>query len=117
MYLSSMIASGVTRRAPFVITCLLPLILAGGCLGGGASDDTYSLSAVSEVKGPKSSGRQILIPEPTALKALDSEQIVIRVGAAEIQYLSKSRWSDRLPRMVQSRLAEGAQAFWVCPLV
>src|SRR5690606_29104899 len=50
--------------------------------------------------------RQILIPEPAALKSLDSEQVVVRVSQAEIQYLAKSQWGDRLPRMVQSKLVE-----------
>jgi cholesterol transport system auxiliary component len=82
--------------------CLLAL---GGCLGG-TPDDTFSLTAVSGVEGPKFSQRQILVPEPTAVKALDSEQVVIRVSQSEIQYLAKSRWSDRLPKLVQARLVQ-----------
>lgn len=82
--------------------CLLAL---GGCLGG-APDDTFSLTAVRGVEGPKLTKRQILIPEPTAVKALDSEQVVIRVSQSEIQYLDKSRWSDRLPKLVQARLVQ-----------
>ena len=77
-----------------------------GCLGGGADKDTFSLSAMPEVTGPSAKNRQILIPEPTALKALDSEQVVIRLSGVEIQYLSKARWSDRLPKMVQAKLVE-----------
>ncbi|MDH6268020.1 cholesterol transport system auxiliary component [Rhizobium sp. SG_E_25_P2] len=89
-------------RAFFMGACLLAL---GGCLGG-SPDDTFSLTAVRGVEGPKLTQRQILIPEPTAVKALDSEQVVIRVSQAEIQYLAKSRWSDRLPRLVQARLVQ-----------
>jgi cholesterol transport system auxiliary component len=77
-----------------------------GCLGGSADKDTFSLSAMPEVTGPSAKNRQILIPEPTALKALDSEQVVIRLSGVEIQYLSKARWSDRLPKMVQAKLVE-----------
>ena len=76
-----------------------------GCFGG-ASNDTFSLSASPEVTGPSAKDRQILIPEPTALKALDSEQVVIRLSGVEIQYLSKARWSDRLPKMVQAKLIQ-----------
>lgn len=89
-------------RASFMGVCLLVL---GGCLGG-APDDTFSLTAVRGVEGPKLTKRQILIPEPTAVKALDSEQVVVRVSQSEIQYLAKSRWSDRLPRLVQARLVQ-----------
>ncbi|MBL0372755.1 membrane integrity-associated transporter subunit PqiC [Rhizobium sp. KVB221] len=86
----------------------LGVLLAAGLSGcaGGARDDTFSLSSVPEVVGPTAKNRQILVPEPTALKALDSEQVVIRLSGSEIQYLSKSRWSDRLPRLVQSKLIE-----------
>lgn len=89
-------------RASFMGVCLLAL---GGCLGG-TPDDTFSLTAVRGVEGPKLTKRQILIPEPTAVKALDSEQVVIRVSQSEIQYLDKSRWSDRLPKLVQARLVQ-----------
>ncbi|MCB1444983.1 MAG: membrane integrity-associated transporter subunit PqiC [Rhizobiaceae bacterium] len=78
----------------------------GGCLGGGASKDTYDLSAMPVVEGPAARKRQILVTEPTALKALDSEQVVIRLSGVEIQYLSKARWSDRLPKLVQAKLVE-----------
>ncbi len=46
------------------------------------------------------------MPEPTALKALDSDQVVIRLSGSELQYLSKAQWSDRLPRMVQAKLVQ-----------
>lgn len=86
-----------------VSACVLTL---GGCLGGGARDDTFALSAVAAAEGPSAKSRQILVPEPTALKALDSEQIVIRLDRSEIQYLAKARWNDRLPKMVQAKLVE-----------
>ncbi len=73
--------------------------------GGPPPLDTFELSAAS-VAGQRHSRRQILIAEPSALKALDSEQILVRVGGAEVQYLSKSQWSDKLPRMVQAKLVQ-----------
>jgi cholesterol transport system auxiliary component len=82
------------------------LIGLSSCGAGKAQDDTFALSAVPEIAGPKAHRTQILIPEPAALKALDSEQVVIRVSQSEIQYLSKARWGDRLPKMVQAKLIE-----------
>jgi cholesterol transport system auxiliary component len=85
------------------------IVLMGGISGcgfGRAKDDTFALSAMAEVAGPSAKNKQILVPEPTALQALNSQQVVIRVAHAEIQYLSKARWSDRLPKMVQSKLVE-----------
>ena len=87
---------------------LVGLLVAGlsGCGAGKAKDDTFALSAMAEVSGPAARHKQILVPEPAALKALDSEQIVIRVTPSEIQYLASARWNDRLPKMVQAKLVE-----------
>lgn len=71
-----------------------------------ATNDTFDLADSSRSDGPTVRNRQLLVPEPTALKALDSDSILVRVSGTEIQYLSKAQWSDRLPRMVQSKLVE-----------
>ena len=86
-------------RAAFALP-LVALTLAG--CGTGAKNDTYDLSAaMADGAGPAAKRSQILVPEPTALQALNSEQIVVRVSPSEIQYLARSQWSDKLPRMVQ----------------
>ena len=91
---------------------MLPLLgaILAGC-GGGAKNDTFDLSVspapVTQARSLK--GRQLLVAEPTALKALDSENIVVRLSNSEVQYLANSQWSDRLPRMVQSKLVEAFQ--------
>ncbi len=79
--------------------------LVTGC-GTKASNDTFDLAITPSGNGPAAHSRQILVTEPTALKSLDSEQVIVRVSTSEIQYLADSRWSDRLPRMVQSKLIE-----------
>ncbi|WP_083923137.1 ABC-type transport auxiliary lipoprotein family protein [Ahrensia kielensis] len=83
--------------------------LLSGCaaIGGQkAISDTFELSA-AEVTNAQSvrRGSQILIVEPVALKALDSENIVIETSNLTIQYLSEAQWSDRLPRVVQQKIA------------
>ena len=88
-----------------VIVSGLSLLLAS-CGGGAAKNDTFGLSSVPDVTGPAARGQQILVPEPSALKALDSDQIVIRPSLAEIQYLSRSQWNDRLPKIVQAKLVQ-----------
>jgi cholesterol transport system auxiliary component len=84
---------------------VLALIGLNSC-GGTAKNDTFALSAMPEIAGPKAKNKQILVPEPGALKALDSENVVIRVSDSEIQYLGKAQWGDRLPKMVQAKLVE-----------
>jgi len=79
--------------------------------GGPAPLDTYDLtSAAAQAEGSRRSRTQILIAEPTALKVLDGENVVIRPSAATVEFLKGAQWADRLPRIVQSRLAETMQA-------
>ena len=89
---------------------LLALTLAGCAALGGkpAPLDTFELSAPSlDARGH--SRRQILIAQPSALKALDSQNIVIKPSDRSIQYLKGAQWADRLPLIVQARLAETFQ--------
>lgn len=88
-------------------------ILLSGCalLGAGSTPlDTYELTAptTAERRG-RASYRQILIAEPSALKAFDGENIVIAPSPGVIQYLKGAQWADRLPKIVQARLAETFQ--------
>lgn len=76
--------------------------------GGPAPLDTFELSAPS-MTAKAHSRRQILIAEPSALKALDGQNIVIKSSARSIQYLKGAQWADRLPLIVQARLAETFQ--------
>jgi len=91
------------------IVAIAMLSVLSGCAGGlvaATPPDTYGLSAAPEVSGQQSRNRQILIAEPLALKALDSQQIVIRTSPSAIEYLAKSQWSDRLPKIVQDKLVQ-----------
>jgi len=97
-----------------VIVGVIASSLLSGCalLGGGTEPlDTYVLTApIAAPAAPARSRTQILVGEPTALKALDGENIVIKPSAGSIQYLKGAQWADRLPRVVQSRLAEAFQS-------
>ncbi len=97
------------RAAKTGLLVVLPVMagLLTGC-GGSAKNDTFDLSVSSPQvsQAPSLKSRQLLIADPTALKALDSENIVVRLLGSEVQYLANSQWSDKLPRMVQSKLVE-----------
>lgn len=95
----------------FLIAGALSAFLSGCALLGGGSQplDTYELTAPSAGDGGRSGRNQILIAEPAALKALDGENIVVKPSAGVIQYLKGAQWADRLPRIVQARLAETFQ--------
>lgn len=76
--------------------------------GGPAPLDTFELSAPALDAGSRGR-RQILIAEPAALKAFDGQNIVIKPSDGSIQYLKGAQWADRLPLIVQARLAETFQ--------
>jgi cholesterol transport system auxiliary component len=102
-------SAAVRFRRVISTSVLVPMLGLGlvAC-GSNAVNDTFDLTAsVSEVATTASArNRQLLVADPSALKALDSEQILVRVSGAEIRYLSQSQWSDRLTRVVQSKLVE-----------
>ncbi len=98
-------ASGTMAMKAVVLMPLLALGLSA--CGSKATNDTFDITAAAEVKSNiPARSRQLLIADPSALKALDSEQVLVRVSPSEIRYLSKSQWSDKLTRMVQAKLVE-----------
>jgi cholesterol transport system auxiliary component len=91
---------------------LLALVLSGCAAlpgGGPAPLDTYELSAPTPDAPRRRRGMQILIAEPSALKSLDGQNIVITPAPGVIQFLKGAQWADRLPKVVQSRLADSFQ--------
>lgn len=68
--------------------------------------ETYNLAAqrTSAVQG--STRAQLLVPEPTAVRTLDSQQIAINPTRLTVEYLPQAQWTDRLPRLVQLRLLQ-----------
>ncbi len=94
---------------PNLVAIVATTLLLSGCalLGGkSAPVDTFELTAPSSGEGGHRGRTQVLIAEPSALKALDGENIVIKTGPGVIQYLKGAQWADRLPKIVQARLAE-----------
>ena len=90
----------------------ISLVMSGCALlpGGGPPPlDTYELTAPQVTATARRSPLQILIAEPGALKALDGEKIVIKPSPGVIQFLKGAQWADRLPLIVQARLAETFQ--------
>ncbi len=88
---------------------LLALVLSGCAAlpgGGPAPLDTYELSAPTPGAPRSHRGTQILIAEPSALKSLDGQNIVITPAPGVVQFLKGAQWADRLPKVVQSRLAD-----------
>lgn len=102
--------AGARGMAAWAGMLLLTAGLAGcsSILGGGGEQKlaTFDLGAPAVVAAAKTVTAQVLVPEPSALKSLDSERIVVRPNATEIAYLPGAQWSDRLPRLLQQRLVQ-----------
>ena len=60
--------------------------------------ETYDISAPREFDNlPKGRRTQILIKEPTALKAVDSDRIIVKPSKNVVTYLSRAQWTDTVP--------------------
>jgi cholesterol transport system auxiliary component len=52
---------------------------------------------------------QLLVYEPTAVTSLDTTRLMVRPKADQVSYYKGIAWSDRLPRLVQTRMIETFQ--------
>lgn len=89
----------------YKLTVLGAAVLLAGCTT--TPLDTFSLSSSPQVQvSQKRKNVQILVPTPAALKALNSENIVIHDAPGSITYLKGAQWGDRLTNLVQARLVQ-----------
>lgn len=99
----------IASRSQRLVACLL---LAGGlaACSGTASIDTFDLSGPKVEATARPAGVQIVVADPVVDRALDTDRIVVRPKPTEIAYFAGAQWSDRLPRLLQSRLVETLEA-------
>jgi cholesterol transport system auxiliary component len=96
-----------SRRA--MILLAVSAVLLSGCVSKLLTSPppaTYDLTGLEQT--PKLRGSisaQILVPEPGALKILNSEHIVVANGPI-VAYYPNAQYPDSLPRMVQTRVIE-----------
>ncbi len=81
------------------------VVLSSCSLFRGPPPETFDLAGPQSVKVGGGTAAQILVPEPSALKVLDSERIVVAKGS-KITYYPDAQWPDRLPKLLQSRTIE-----------
>ena len=95
------------RRAPKGARWCLAMGLAlalSAC--GSAPLATFDLSApTTELKARALSGI-LSIPEPAAPAPADGDRIVVRTGPSALAVVKGAQWSERLPRLLQSRLIQ-----------
>jgi cholesterol transport system auxiliary component len=88
--------------------CAVAALLAlAGCGSFSAPPETFDLALPTPVGKRAVSGRLVAVSEPLALQALESDRIVVRSADGTITFLPGVQWSDRLPRLLQSRIVQG----------
>ena len=101
------IQSSRSSATPTYVKAVFALLLAGfvsGC-SGSPQRTTFDLTAPGDVGRTSGSRAQLVINEPTAVQALDSDRILVREGGA-LSYLPDGQWADRLPKLFQVRLIQ-----------
>jgi cholesterol transport system auxiliary component len=85
------------------------LLAIGGGLaacGGGAPPVTFDLAQHEGAAKTLALRRQLVIAEPSALQSLDSDHVLVRRPDGTLATLAHAQWSDRLPRLLQSRIVQ-----------
>ncbi|SFL42511.1 ABC-type transport auxiliary lipoprotein family protein [Shimia aestuarii] len=84
-----------------------------GCAGIGTLNraatpsDLYALTPKSTFDSNLPRLRQqIIVEEPTATAAVDTDQVAVMPNPLQVQYLPRVRWVDRAPLIVQALLIE-----------
>jgi cholesterol transport system auxiliary component len=94
------------RRRVGVFRALLLALALGACAGGDASMQTFELLSPQDFGDARRARGSLSVALPTSIRVIDSERVVIQPKPGEINYLSGARWSDRVPRLVQSRIIQ-----------
>lgn len=58
------------------------------------------------VTAPEPAQFQLVVNEPSAVRSLETDRIVVKPQPSRITYYKDAVWSDRLPRLMQARMVE-----------
>jgi phospholipid/cholesterol/gamma-HCH transport system substrate-binding protein len=101
-------AGALARNSDRVDTILAGLERA---MGGGSAKTAvpkyYDLAAPrSFPPSDKAAKSQLVVLEPTAVVALDTQRIIIEVGTGAIAATDNAQWSDSIPKLLQARIVQ-----------
>jgi phospholipid/cholesterol/gamma-HCH transport system substrate-binding protein len=75
--------------------------------GGKGSGVFYSLSAIPAPAGQTAPlGKQLVIADPTALLAYDSEKILSQGEGGQLEGLGNAKWTDTVPKLIQAKVIQ-----------
>ncbi|MDB5649085.1 MAG: hypothetical protein JWL62_605 [Hyphomicrobiales bacterium] len=73
---------------------------------GSAPLATFDISAPSSNVKARALRGVLVVTEPTAPSPIDGDRIVVRSAPSAVTVLAGAQWSDRLPRLLQTRLIQ-----------
>jgi cholesterol transport system auxiliary component len=81
-----------------------------GCAGA-PPPATFDLMAprVMTLTAPKPAKFQLVVNEPSAVRSLETDRIMVKPDPAQITYYKGAAWGDNLPRLIQARMVEAFQ--------
>lgn len=91
--------------ASLAVAAALPLGACAGLFSKGAPA-TFDLTAPRGERVGGAARGQLLVAEPSAVAILDTERVVARPASGQVAYLADVQWSDRLPKLLQSRILQ-----------
>jgi cholesterol transport system auxiliary component len=74
--------------------------------GGGPAPATFDLAQSVSAERPVHARHQLAVSEPSAVQPLDSDRILVRRADGTLATLARAQWSDRLPKLLQSRIVQ-----------
>jgi len=83
----------------------LGAVLFVAACSSGAPPATFDLTAPRDGLASGRGRGLLVVAEPQALAAIDSNRIIVMTGGG-IAYLPDAQWSDRLPKLIQTRLIQ-----------
>lgn len=93
------------RKPALVVLALAAGVLLAGC-GGGSAPTTFDLTAPRDFGRIAGSRATLMVQEPTAVQALDSDRVIVRDSSGALSFLGGAQWADRVPKLVQVRLIQ-----------
>jgi cholesterol transport system auxiliary component len=94
---------------PIKILCLCAVFLALASCSSSQPSTVFDLTAPRDFGYKSSLSGQVVVAEPSALQIYDSERIIVREAQGTLSQVPGVQWSERLPRLVQTRLIQAYQ--------
>lgn len=110
-----------TRLYSSAIVCLFIALMStlGGCsltgavkgaLSSGDPSQTFDLVLDrSQIKRASRLDNQVIVQEPSAVRALSGDNILVKPSSTQVTYFAGAVWSDRLPKLLQARMVEAIE--------